>query len=89
MKFPATRRALAPSRSRYGISGNGLAKLCGRLNISYPPRSYWARKAGGKKVSQSPLPAIQQGTPAHVTVTPSLSASPMPQPSNEPEAAVA
>ena len=47
-----------------GISGNGLAKICLRLDAPYPPRGYWARKAAGKKVSQTSLPATRQGTPA-------------------------
>ena len=33
---------------QYGISGNGLAKICDRLSVPYPPRGYWARKAAGQ-----------------------------------------
>ena len=29
---------------QYGLSGNGLAKICRRLDVPYPPRGYWARK---------------------------------------------
>jgi hypothetical protein len=36
--------------SRYGISGNGLAKICRKLAVPYPGRGYWARKAAGQKV---------------------------------------
>lgn len=32
----------------YGLSGNGLAKICKRLDIPYPPRGHWAKKAAGK-----------------------------------------
>lgn len=27
---------------RFGLSGNGLAKICRRLDVPYPPRGYWA-----------------------------------------------
>lgn len=40
----------------YGISGNGLAKICGREEIPYPPRGYWAKHAVGKAPKQIPLP---------------------------------
>lgn len=26
----------------FGISGNGLAKICDRLDVTYLPRGYWA-----------------------------------------------
>jgi hypothetical protein len=64
---------------QYGLSGNGLAKICRRLDVPYPPRGYWARKEAGKKVSQAALPGIQLGTRAQVTIAPSLPASPPPQ----------
>ena len=54
----------------YGISGNGLAKICDRLNIPYPPRGYWAKKAAGHKVVQYRLPALKDDTPNEVTITP-------------------
>jgi hypothetical protein len=62
--------------TRFTISGNGLAKICRRLDVPYPPRGYWARKAAGKKVAQTPLPAMRPGTPAQVTITPSVSTPP-------------
>jgi hypothetical protein len=64
---------------QYGLSGNGLAKICRRLDVPYPPRGYWARKEAGKKVTQAALPAIRSGTRAQVTIAPSLPASPPPQ----------
>ena len=42
--------------AEYGISGNGIAKICDRLNIPYPPRGHWAKKAAGQKVVQYRLP---------------------------------
>lgn len=36
--------------TQYGITGNGLAKICDRMKVPCPPRGYWAKKAAGKKV---------------------------------------
>jgi hypothetical protein len=55
---------------QYGISGNGLKKICVRLNVPYPPRGYWAKLGGGKSVRQMPLPQLLAGTPIQVVITP-------------------
>lgn len=39
----------------FGLSGNGLAKLCRREGIPVPERGYWAQVAHGKRVKKSPL----------------------------------
>lgn len=44
---------------RFGISGNGLVKICVRLGFSVLPRGYWAKKAVGKKVPIVALPHRQ------------------------------
>src|SRR5664280_303383 len=62
--------------NEYGISGNGLAKICDRLGVPCPPRGYWARKAAGRTVRQTPLPAARPGKPAQATITPSQPAPP-------------
>jgi hypothetical protein len=62
--------------NEYGISGNGLAKICDRLDVPCPPRGYWARKAAGRTVRQTPLPAARPGKPAQATITPSQPAPP-------------
>ncbi|WP_155831122.1 hypothetical protein [Hyphomicrobium sp. 802] len=67
---PMSRLAL-----EYGISGNGLAKICNRLKVPYPKRGYWARKAAGQKVIAFRLPPGDKDTPQSVTITPT------PQPS--------
>ena len=54
----------------YGISGNGLAKICDRLKVPYPPRGYWAKKAAGKRVVQYRLPDREDGTPQSATISP-------------------
>ena len=56
--------------TQYGISGNGLKKICVRLNVPYPPRGYWAKLSAGKSVRQTPLPKPLAGTPAQVVITP-------------------
>lgn len=56
--------------AQYGISGNGLAKICGRLKVPYPPRGYWAKKAAGKKVIDYQLPPADGDTVREVTITP-------------------
>ena len=33
---------------RYGLTGNGLAKICDRLEIPRPPRSHWTRSASAR-----------------------------------------
>lgn len=38
---------LAP---QYGLSDQGLAKICRKLNVPRPGRGYWAKKRHGKSV---------------------------------------
>ena len=56
----------------FGISGNGLAKICDRLDVPYPPRGYWAKKAAGKPVVTFRLPERKAETPNSVTISPSV-----------------
>lgn len=63
----------------YGISGNGLAKICDRLKIPYPPRGHWAKKAAGHKVVQYRLPEPGADTPDEVTIAPTPPSAPPPQ----------
>lgn len=57
----------------YGISGNGLAKVCDREDIPYPPRGYWAKHAVGKAPTQTPLP--ESSNSRSITIRP----TPLPQ----------
>ena len=72
---PMTRLGL-----QLGISGNGLAKICQRLDVPYPPRGYWAKKEAGKAVSVTELPQLQPGTPTDVDIYPSPSRPQEPAP---------
>lgn len=56
--------------TEYGISGKGLAKICDRLKVPYPPRGYWARKEAGQRVLTYRLPKADEEVPASVTITP-------------------
>ncbi|WP_454669545.1 hypothetical protein [Achromobacter kerstersii] len=51
----------------YGLSDNGLRKLCQRLDVPVPERGYWAKKAVGKAGAQPELPALV-GKPDSETV---------------------
>jgi len=55
---------------RFGVSGNGLAKICRRLDIPYPPRGHWAKMAAGKKVVVTALPPAGPRLTDQVTITP-------------------
>lgn len=57
--------------AQYGISGNGLAKICDRLRVPYPNRGYWAKRESGKTVKQLPLPPAAADTPRQTVITPS------------------
>ena len=46
--------------SRYGLTGNGLAKICDRLAIPRPPRSHWTRSVQARD-AQPPLPPAPLG----------------------------
>lgn len=54
----------------YGISGNGLAKICDREDIQYPPRGYWAKHAVGRAPKQTPLPKSSSAYSITIRPTP-------------------
>lgn len=55
---------------RFGISGNGLAKICRRLEVPYPPRGWWAKKAAGKALKTGALPPARPETIVRVSILP-------------------
>jgi hypothetical protein len=40
---------------KYGISDVRLGKVCRRLKIPHPGRGYWAKRAVGQHIAQTPL----------------------------------
>ncbi|PRF40283.1 hypothetical protein [Burkholderia multivorans] len=41
---------------RYGMSDNGLRKICQKLGVPLPPLGYWAKLRAGQTVKRTPLP---------------------------------
>ncbi|TPL20962.1 hypothetical protein FJ945_19650 [Mesorhizobium sp. B2-4-9] len=54
----------------YGISGNGLAKICSREDIPYPSRGYWAKHAVGKAPKAASLPNSNNASSITIRPTP-------------------
>lgn len=52
----------------FGLSGNGLAKLCRRHGIPVPERGYWAKIAHGKRVRKPPLPNAPKGEGEEIVI---------------------
>ncbi|MEZ5413273.1 MAG: hypothetical protein R3F03_03055 [Opitutaceae bacterium] len=48
-----------------GLSDVAVKKMCTRMDVSTPPRGYWARLAAGQKVNKTPLPKLRSAS--HVT----------------------
>lgn len=70
----------------FGITGNGLAKVCDRLDVPYPPRGYWAKKEAGKPVITLKLPPRREEIPIAADIHPT---PPKPAPSPAAEQAAA
>jgi len=49
--------------SELGLSSNGLAKICDRMLIPYPPWGYWAKQRAGKALDVEPLGPPPEGAP--------------------------
>lgn len=73
---------------RYGLSDNGMRKICQAMNIPLPPAGHWAKVAAGKPVrkialparaerttffSDPPLPTAREHVEAHIGILPSAS----------------
>jgi hypothetical protein len=56
--------------AEFGITGNGLAKICDRLAVPYPPGGHWAKKEAGKAVVTIKLPARPNGVSDWVDIHP-------------------
>jgi hypothetical protein len=46
---------------KYGLSDNGLRKICRKLNVPTPTLGYWTKIQHGKKIPKTPLPEIKYG----------------------------
>jgi hypothetical protein len=71
--------------TEFGITGNGLAKICDRLKVPYPPRGYWAKKEAGKAVVTFKLPERSDGIPEWIDIHPT---PPKPKPLPEVKALI-
>ena len=45
----------------FGLSANGLSKICDRMHIPYPGRGYWAKAAAGRAPAPPGLPPAPSG----------------------------
>lgn len=49
-------KAMTRIAADFGLSDNGLRKICKRYNVPYPPRGYWAKLEAGKPTKRTRLP---------------------------------
>lgn len=52
----------------FAISDVALHKICKKHGIPNPPLGWWAKKAAGKKVKQTPLPEAKPGASDRITI---------------------
>lgn len=52
----------------FAISDVALHKICRKHDIPNPPLGWWAKKAAGKPVKQTPLPKAAAGTADRITI---------------------
>jgi hypothetical protein len=51
-------RPMSQLSREYGVSDVGLAKICKKHQVPYPPRGYWAKVRNGRQVRRPALPSI-------------------------------
>jgi len=61
-------KPLAGAATEVGLSANGLAKLCDRLMIPRPARTYWTRVGRASGAARPPLPPAPSETAAEIVV---------------------
>lgn len=61
-------RPLTHLAKEFAISDVALHKICRKHDIPNPPLGWWAKKAAGKKVTQTPLPKVKAGTAGKITI---------------------
>jgi len=76
---------------RYGISGNGLAKICRKAAVPLPPRGYWAKMQHGHKPRRVSLRPAKSPDDETVRITEGTGPRPAPpaKPDLEPPIAAA
>jgi hypothetical protein len=52
----------------FALSDVALHKICKKNDIPNPPLGWWAKKAAGKAVKQTPLPKAKAGTSDRITI---------------------
>ena len=55
--------------TKYGLTGNGLKKICRKANIPVPPPGYWQRLRVGRRDPRPPLPPAPSGISTMLTIT--------------------
>lgn len=55
--------------AEFGLSDNGLRKICRKLDIPCPPAGWWAKRAAGHRVSKIKLPVLRPGIRQHITIS--------------------
>jgi len=63
-------KPLSSIAADFGISRNGIAKICDRLLIPYPGRGYWAQRALGRRPKHPPLSPAPSGVEEPITIAP-------------------
>ena len=54
--------------AEWGLSDQGLAKVCRRLRIPRPQRGYWAKKQAGQNPRRPTLPKVREGEAEEILV---------------------
>jgi hypothetical protein len=52
----------------WGLSGNGLAKACRRLQIPVPPRGFWVKVQHGQQIRRPRLPELKPGEAEEIVI---------------------
>lgn len=62
---------------RFGLSDQGLAKICKRFDIPRPKQGHWNKLAAGKRVETIPLSAASAGIGDAITISAQLQGDPI------------
>lgn len=62
-------KSLVELAKDFGISANGLAKICDRLLVPHPPRGYWSGGDHTRTLERPPLLPLPDGTDSDVVIS--------------------